>query len=139
MYLPTRADPASEFVCPEDATFVDICRARAAAQARQNVFTFLDEEGESTVTYAELDAGARAVAALLQRHLAPGDRALLLYPPGREYVLGFLGCLYAGVVAVPAYPPDPMRLGRTLPRLQALVADCGARVALTTSGIAGMV
>jgi amino acid adenylation domain-containing protein len=139
MHLPTRADPASEFVCPEDLTFVDLCRARASAQGGQNVFTFLDEEGERTVTYAELDAGARAVAALLRRHLAPGDRALLLYPPGREYVLGFLGCLYAGVVAVPAYPPDPMRLGRTLPRLQALVADCGARVALTTSGIAGMV
>ncbi|WP_164014463.1 non-ribosomal peptide synthetase [Pyxidicoccus trucidator] len=139
MYLPTRADPASEFVCPEDATFVDLCRARAAAQGGQEVFTFFDEEGDSTVTYAELDAGARAVAALLQQHLAPGDRALLLYPPGREYVLGFLGCLYAGVVAVPAYPPDPMRLGRTLPRLQALVADCGARVALTTSGIAGLV
>jgi amino acid adenylation domain-containing protein len=139
MYLPTRADPASDFVCPEQATFVDVCRARAAAQGGEQVFTFLEEEGESTLTYAALDAGARAVAALLQRHLAPGDRALLLYPPGREYVLGFLGCLYAGVVAVPAYPPDPMRLGRTLPRLQALVADCGARVALTTSGISELV
>ncbi|MBZ4419894.1 non-ribosomal peptide synthetase [Myxococcus sp. RHSTA-1-4] len=139
MHLPTRADTASAFVCPEDATFVEVCRARAEAQGGERIFTFLDEEGESTVTYAELDAGARAVAALLQRHLAPGERALLLYPPGREYVLGFLGCLYAGVVAVPAYPPDPMRLGRTLPRLQSLVADCGARVALTTSGIAEMV
>ncbi|MFP2932821.1 AMP-binding protein, partial [Pyxidicoccus sp. 3LG] len=124
MHLLTRAEPASEFVCPEDTTFVDVCRARAAAQPGDWVFTFLEDEGEHTVTYAELDAGARAVAALLQRHLAPGERALLLYPPGREYVMGFLGCLYAGVIAVPAYPPDPMRLGRTLPRLQALVADC---------------
>jgi amino acid adenylation domain-containing protein len=139
MHLPTRAAPASEFVCPEGATFVEVCRARAAAQGGERVFTFLDEEGERAVTYAELDAGARAVAGLLRRHLAPGERALLLYPPGREYVLGFLGCLYAGVVAVPAYPPDPLRLGRTLPRLQALVADCGARVALTTSGISELV
>ncbi|HZI11502.1 MAG TPA: amino acid adenylation domain-containing protein [Myxococcus sp.] len=139
MHLLTRAEPAADFVCPDGASFVDVCRARAARQPEERVFTFLDDEGERTVTYAELDAGARAVAALLQRHLAPGDRALLLYPPGREYVLGFLGCLYAGVVAVPAYPPDPLRLSRTLPRLQALVADCGARVALTTSGIAELV
>jgi amino acid adenylation domain-containing protein len=139
MHLPTRAEPAAEFVCPDGASFVDVCRARAARQPTERVFTFLEDDGERTVTYAELDAGARAVAALLQRHLAPGERALLLYPPGREYVLGFLGCLYAGVVAVPAYPPDPMRLGRTLPRLQALVADCGAKVALTTSGIAELV
>ncbi|QDF05535.1 non-ribosomal peptide synthetase [Myxococcus xanthus] len=139
MHLPTRADPASEFVCPEDVTLVDMCRARAAAQPDDWIYTFLDDAGEQALSYAELDASARAVAALLQRHLAPGERALLMYPPGRDYTLGFLACLYAGVVAVPAYPPDPMRLGRTLPRLQALVADCGARVALTTSGIADMV
>lgn len=139
MHLSTRADPASEFVCPENATFVDVCRARAAAQPGEWIYTFLDDAGDQSLTYAELDAGARAVAALLQRHLSPGDRALLLYPPGRDYALGFLACLYAGVVAVPAYPPDPMRLGRTLPRLQALVADCGARVALTTTFIADMV
>ncbi len=139
MNLPTRADPASEFVCPEDATFVDVCRSRARAQPDDWIYTFLDDAGEQALSYAELDASARAVAALLQRHLAPGERALLLYPPGRDYALGFLACLYAGVVAVPAYPPDPVRLGRTLPRLQALVADCGARVALTTSGIADAV
>ncbi|NVI99072.1 amino acid adenylation domain-containing protein [Myxococcus sp. AM009] len=139
MHLPIRSQYASEAARPGDATLVDVCRTRAAAQPEDWIYTFLEDEGESVLTYAELDAGARAVAALLQRHLAPGDRALLLYPPGREYAFGFLGCLYAGVVAVPAYPPDPMRLGRTLPRLQSLVADCGARVALTTSGIADMV
>ncbi|ATB48291.1 non-ribosomal peptide synthetase [Corallococcus macrosporus] len=139
MHLSTRADTASEFVCPEDATFVDVCRARAAAQPGDWIYTFLDDAGEQSLSYAELDAGARAVAARLQKHLAPGDRALLLYPPGRDYALGFLACLYAGVVAVPAYPPDPMRLGRTLPRLQALIADCGARVALTTTFIVDMV
>ncbi|AKQ66000.1 Malonyl CoA-acyl carrier protein transacylase [Myxococcus hansupus] len=118
---------------------MDVCRTRATAQPGDWIYTFLDDMGEHALTYAELDAGARAVAALLQRHLSPGERALLLYPPGREYALGFLACLYAGVVAVPAYPPDPMRLGRTLPRLQALIADCGARVALTTTFIADMV
>ncbi|NTX16598.1 amino acid adenylation domain-containing protein [Myxococcus sp. CA056] len=139
MHLPTRAAPASAFVRPENATLVDVCRARAVSQPTDSIFTFVDEEGEHTVTYAELDAQVRAVAARLQQEMAPGDRALLMYSPGREYVVGFLACLYAGVVAVPAYPPDVMRLGRTLPRLQALVADCGARVALTTSGISELV
>ena len=139
MHLPTRETPARAVPVSEVSTFVEVLRERAWRQPEARVFTFVDEEGESHISYRELDSGARAVAALLQRHLAPGDRALLLYPPGREYVLGFLGCLYAGVIAVPAYPPDPTRLGRTLPRLRALVADCRATAALTTSPVLDMV
>ncbi|QRN93141.1 amino acid adenylation domain-containing protein [Archangium violaceum] len=139
MQLPTRDTPAHAISLPEGITFVDVLRQRVRNQPEARVFTFLDEDGETHVTYRELDEGARAVAASLRRHLAPGERALLLYPPGREYVLGFLGCLYAGVIAVPAYPPDPSRLGRTLPRLQSLVADCRATAALTTSAVLDMV
>ena len=139
MHLPSRDTSVRAFRLSEGVSFVEVLRERARRQPDERVFTFLDEEGETHATYRELDEGARAVAALLQRHLAPGDRALLLYPPGREYVLGFLGCLYAGVIAVPAYPPDPTRLGRTLPRLQALVADCRATAALTTSPVLDMV
>ncbi|WNG46959.1 amino acid adenylation domain-containing protein [Archangium minus] len=139
MPLLSRDDSARGVCLPKDATFVDVLRERVLRQPEARVFTFLDEDGESSLTYQELDERARAVAATLRRHLAPGERVLLLYPPGREYVLGFLGCLYAGVVAVPAYPPDPARLGRTLPRLQALVADCRATAALTTSALLDMV
>ncbi|WPB81915.1 amino acid adenylation domain-containing protein [Archangium violaceum] len=139
MPLLSRENPARAVSMPEGTTFVDVLRERALFQPDARVFTFLDEAGEISVTYRELDEGARAVAATLRQHLAPGDRALLLYPPGREYVLGFLGCLYAGVIAVPAYPPDPSRLARTLPRLQALVADCQATAALTTSALLDMV
>ncbi|HEX5748905.1 MAG TPA: amino acid adenylation domain-containing protein [Archangium sp.] len=138
MPLLSRENPARAVSLPDGTTFVDVLRERALLQPDARVFTFLDEAGESSVTYRELDEGARAVAATLHQHLAPGDRALLLYPPGREYVLGFLGCLYAGVIAVPAYPPDPSRLARTLPRLQSLVADCQATAALTTSGLLDM-
>ncbi|AKJ04231.1 amino acid adenylation domain-containing protein [Archangium gephyra] len=139
MPLLSRENPARAVSIPDGTTFVDVLRERALLQPDARVFTFLDESGESTITYRELDEGARAVAATLRQHLAPGDRALLLYPPGREYVLGFLGCLYAGVIAVPAYPPDPSRLARTLPRLQSLVADCQATAALTTSALLDMV
>jgi natural product biosynthesis luciferase-like monooxygenase protein len=78
------------------------------------------------------------VAATLQRLGAPGERAILLYPPGIEYIAAFFGCMYAGVLAVPAYPPDPSRLQRSLPRLVNICSDSGAKFLLTTSAIAAM-
>jgi acyl-CoA synthetase (AMP-forming)/AMP-acid ligase II len=65
-----------------------------------------------------------------------GERALLLYPPGLEYIAAFFGCLYGGAVAVPAYPPDLVRPERTLPRFRAIAHDAQPAVALTTSAIA---
>lgn len=88
------------------------------------------------LTLSELDTRARAIAARLASRVKPGERALLLYPPGFDYISAFIGCLYAGVIAVPAYPPDPARLSRTLPRLQSIVRDADAAVGLTTSDIA---
>lgn len=76
---------------------------------------------------------ARAVAAMLQQQGLVGERVLLLYAPGLDFIDGFLGCQLAGVVAVPAYPPDLLRAERSLPRLAAMVADCDARAVLTTS------
>src|SRR5262249_21939909 len=83
-------------------------------------------------SYGELDARARAIAAALKEKAQPGERALLLYPPGAEFLCAFFGCLYAGVVAVPTYPP---RRNRPDVRLRGIVLDSGARVALTTSEI----
>src|SRR5215213_5631539 len=126
--------PSSE-TGSEFATLVDLLRWRASHQSRGRAYTFLGdgEAEESSVNYGELDRRARAVAAQLQTlRVASGERALLLYPPGLEYVAAFLGCLYAGVVAVPAYPP---RLNRPIDRLQGIAADSKATVALTTTGI----
>ena len=81
---------------------------------------------------------AMAIGAWLESHDLVGERALLLYPAGLEFIAAFLGCLYAGVVAVPAYPPDPSRLARTLPRLQAIIRDSQASVVLTTQEILSM-
>lgn len=91
------------------------------------------------MTYATLDERARAIAATLQEKSAPLERALLLYPPGLEYVAAFFGCLYGKLIAIPAYPPDPSRLDRTLPRLRAIIADAQAAVVLTTSAIVALV
>ncbi|MGC9540720.1 aminotransferase class I/II-fold pyridoxal phosphate-dependent enzyme [Streptomyces sp. UG1] len=95
-------------------------------------------DGES-LTYRELDLRVRAVAVLLQRENLAGKPVLLLHPPGLDYIAGFLGCLYAGAIAVPAYPPDTRRFGRTMPRLAAIARDARATHALTTGEISRFV
>jgi phthiocerol/phenolphthiocerol synthesis type-I polyketide synthase C len=116
------------------STLVKLARHRALNQADRLAYTFLldGEAEEATLTYRELDAKARLVAALLQEIRAVGGRALLLYPPGLDYISAFFGCLYAGVVAVPAYPP---RRNRSLSRFESIVADAGATVVLATTSV----
>jgi 8-amino-7-oxononanoate synthase len=90
----------------------------------------VDGENEQLhLTYRELDRQARAIGAWLESHDLVGERALLLYPAGLEFIAAFFGCLYAGVVAVPVYPP---RRNRSMNRIQAIADDAGAKVALTT-------
>ncbi|HSM56063.1 MAG TPA: amino acid adenylation domain-containing protein [Candidatus Sulfomarinibacteraceae bacterium] len=115
-------------------TLVALLRARAAHNPEKLAYIFLEdgESDETRITYGELDRRARAFAAWLQRRGAAGERALLLYPPGLDYIAAYFGCLYAGVVAVPAYPP---RLNRPSPRVERIVTDAQAALALTTTTI----
>ncbi|HET8706340.1 MAG TPA: AMP-binding protein, partial [Pseudomonadales bacterium] len=88
-------------------TLVEVLRYRAQQHPDRLAYSFLpdgDDQG-LTLTYGELDQYAKAIAARLRERARPGDRALMLYPSGLEFVAGFFGCLYAGVIAVPAYPP----------------------------------
>jgi FkbH-like protein len=110
---------------------VDLLRQRAQNQPDTTAYIFLqDGEAETdSFTYRELDQQAQVIAASLQPLAAPGERALLLYPSGLEFIAAFFGCLYAGVIAVPAYPP---RRNQKMSRLQALVEDSQTKIALTT-------
>src|SRR5579859_1974255 len=116
---------------PPDTLF-KLARWRAQTQADVRGYTFLvdGESEEQFLSYGELDRRARAIAARVQTICRPGEHVLLLYGPGLDYIVALFACQYAGVVPVPAYPPDPLRSQRTLSRLQAIVADCGATVAL---------
>ncbi|HEX7839132.1 MAG TPA: AMP-binding protein, partial [Kofleriaceae bacterium] len=116
------------------STLAELLRMRALESPDSRVYTFLaDGEHEAaTLTFGELHRRALAIAASLGRAARPGARALLLCPPGLDYVCAFFGCLYAGVVAVPLYPPDPSRARRSLPRLLSVVTDAEPDVALTT-------
>ncbi len=116
------------------SNLVDLLRHRAAHQGFDRAFIYLvdGENEELPLTYRELDRQARAIAAWLQSLNLEGQRALLLYPAGLEFIAAFFGCLYAGVVAVPAYPP---RRNRSLSRIQAIADDAEAKVALTTQDV----
>jgi len=121
----------------EQPDLVEILRWRARNQPDRIAFTFLvdGEEREASLTYAQLDRRARAVAAALRARADPGARVLLVHAPGLDFVAAFLGCLYARVVAVPAYPPDPVRPDRSIARLCAIGAASDARLALTSAAI----
>ena len=122
-------------------SLVDVLRTRARDFPEQRAFTFL-ADGESeleSVTLGELDLRSRAIAALLQRRHGPGERALLLYPPGIDFIAAFFGCLYAGIVAVPAYPPRPSHPERWAPRLGAIARNAEAGIVLGTAEIVAMV
>jgi acyl-CoA synthetase (AMP-forming)/AMP-acid ligase II len=126
--------PVFDETNPERLTLVDILRWRAQHEPQSEAYTFLldGETKQVQMTYADLDGEARRVAALLQDRMAVGERVLLLYPPGLEYVAAIFGCFYAGMVAVPAYPP---RLNQSLMRIQTILQDAEVTVALTTSTI----
>lgn len=111
---------------------IDILQSRAVTEPQRLALNFLqDGEIESArLTYQELDQQARAIAAQLQDLQMQGERALLLYPPGLEFVSAFFGCLYAGVIAIPAYPP---RRDRGLDRLHKIIADATPKLVLTTT------
>jgi acyl-CoA synthetase (AMP-forming)/AMP-acid ligase II len=114
----------------------DVARRQADREPAGLPFTFIDYSGacsvDSTLSYTGLDRRARQIAALLQTRGRPGERVLLLYPAGLDYLCAFFGCLYAGMIAVPAYPPLNPRLRS---RLAAVADDCQASTALTTHAV----
>jgi acyl-CoA synthetase (AMP-forming)/AMP-acid ligase II len=119
------------------STLVEVLRWRALQQPGQRTYTYLvDGEAEGDhLTYAALDCQARSIGALLQSYRASGERALLLYPAGLEFIAAFFGCLYAGVIAVPLPLPNLARPQRILHRLRPIINDAQASVVLTMSAI----
>ena len=113
------------------ANFAESLQLHARTIPDQLAYRFLQDgrDSEVCITFAELDLAARAAAATLQRHCVQGDRVLILLKPGLDYVTAFLGCLYAGLIAVPAYPPGATK---TLDRLDGILGDCNPAAALTT-------
>jgi acyl-CoA synthetase (AMP-forming)/AMP-acid ligase II len=116
------------------ASITDALDQWSAQRSDRTAFIFL-EDGEREVdrcTFAELRRRSLGVARLLRQHVAPGERVLLAFPPGLEFVASFLGCLYAGVIAVPVNVP---RRNRYADKFSAVAQDCGARGVLSTGAL----
>lgn len=116
----------------DSGALVDHFRTVFGEHPEQQIFRFLvDGEGEPHgMTNAVLDLRARTIAAVLRERFPAGERALIMCPAGLDYVTSFFACLYAGLVAVPVYPPDPAFLMRTLPRLVGVIEDARPAVIL---------
>ncbi|MFO0946585.1 MAG: beta-ketoacyl synthase N-terminal-like domain-containing protein [Planctomycetota bacterium] len=120
--------------------FIDVLRDRTRWHGERTAFIFLadGEDDEQSLTFAELDARARAIAADLRRRVRSEDRALLVLPSSLDYVNAFFGCLYAGITAVTAHTPrlEGSLRERDLRRLQAIMDDARPAIVLTNSPIA---
>ncbi|MFQ6394485.1 fatty acyl-AMP ligase [Nocardia sp. KC 131] len=121
-------------------SYVHHVRQQVSAYGDTRSYTYLREAGreltEETVTYRELDRDARSVAAWLAARPESAEPVVLLYLDGMAFLRAFLGCLYAGVIAVPAPVPHDER---STQRVAAVIADSGARLVLTTSNVQPLV
>ena len=119
-----------------DTNVIGRLSALANSEPSAPCFTFLDGRGRvvDSSTRAQLLARVESMSGFvrLEAGIEPGERTVLVYPPSLDFVVAVLGCLYAGVVPVPVYPPNPFRLGHDLEGFRRVVSDCGARVALSS-------
>jgi acyl transferase domain-containing protein/acyl-CoA synthetase (AMP-forming)/AMP-acid ligase II/SAM-dependent methyltransferase/acyl carrier protein len=117
----------------DSVSLIQLLRARAEEGSAHGYEFLADTRSRPLfLSFAQLDRSARAVARILQRRHLGGQRALLCYPPGLDFLVGFFGCLYAGVVAVPLYPP---RANRSDVRLESVAENSGAVLVLTSTKI----
>ena len=127
--------PTSNHTLPDrkDLTIVDLLKLRADSCPDQTAYLFWQRNGKhDELTFAELQQRSQAIAAHLQCLDSVGNRALLLYPPGLDFITAFFGALYAGVVAVPAYPPHQ---NQSIGRLRAIAANAQANIILTKADL----
>ncbi|MEA5619313.1 AMP-binding protein [Cronbergia sp. UHCC 0137] len=110
-------------------TLVDILRAWTQERGDSLGFYFLQDSKQENLTYGDLDQKARAISIHLQAMHWQGERILLMYPPGLELIAAIMGCFYAGVVAVPVYPP---RRNQNMTRLLAIAKNAQPKGILTT-------
>jgi acyl-CoA synthetase (AMP-forming)/AMP-acid ligase II len=113
---------------------ISILNQRASQTPNQLAYIFLKnrENQEQNITYQQLSQNSKNIAIKLQSLIPKGSRALLLYPQGLEFINAFLGCLYAGIIAVPAYPP---KRNQKMSRLAAIIKDAQPQIILTTSSM----
>jgi amino acid adenylation domain-containing protein len=121
--------------------FVDHLQRLAAERPDDTALVIVSAADGATldtpIRYAELALRVRALAARLQRRFAPGERVLLLLDNDDRYVVAFLACLHAGLIAVPAFPPESAR-PQHLARLAGIAHDAQPAALLATRATLAM-
>jgi acyl-CoA synthetase (AMP-forming)/AMP-acid ligase II len=113
-------------------SITEIIEKRASLLPDKIAFTYIHTNGEEEIlSYSDLYSSSKKIAAYLQENAQKGDRVLLLFPQGLNFIKSFIGCLLAGMVAVPAYPPKKNKNGLGLNRI---LNDALPRVVLSNSG-----
>ena len=123
-------------------TLLDRLDKWCKAQPDKILYTFLDDKGKETVklSYADIDRKTNAIATIMRKSKTDGgwgikakDRVLLVYPPSLDFIVAYIACLRAGVVAVPVFPPHPGKLRKDLQHFVSIHESSGATVALTNN------
>jgi len=116
------------------STLLHLLHHRAISTPGEIAFIYLrdGENDEEKISYGELYLSAVLIAKSLVNDNLSGEKAIMFYPPGLEFIKALFGCFYAGIIAVPAYPP---RKNRSLDRIRAMVKDSGAKIVLSTEDI----
>ncbi|WP_191055935.1 non-ribosomal peptide synthetase [Planktothrix sp. FACHB-1355] len=119
-----------------EETFVALLDYRAGKTSDKGFYFYRDRTSFDFLSFKALSVKSRAIAFEIRKYCEKGARALLFYPQGLEYITAFFGCLYAGVIAVPVYPP---RNNRNFERLDSIIQNSGAELALTTGNLSNTV
>jgi acyl-CoA synthetase (AMP-forming)/AMP-acid ligase II len=119
---------------PAFNSLVDLITRRAVEQHDERGYVFLSDKGdeEAASTFGELHRRALAVAAQLRESGSPGERALLLFGPGLDFIIAYFGCVLAGVIAVPMMLP---RRNSSLGSSASIVANAGPRFLMTNERV----
>ncbi|HEY4857863.1 MAG TPA: fatty acyl-AMP ligase [Xanthobacteraceae bacterium] len=119
---------------PAFNSLVDLITRRAVEQHDERGYVFLSDKGdeEAALTFGELHRRAMAVAAQLRESGSPGERALLLFGPGLDFIIAYFGCVLAGVIAVPMMLP---RRNSSLGSSASIVANAGPRFLMTNERV----
>ena len=112
-------------------TLVDALKRIVIETPDHLLYTYIKNSVESNLTAIELDTQAQHISQIMHLHVEPCERAILMYPPGHEFISALFGCFYANIIAVPIYAHQ-FQVANLVTRLERIIQDNGARIILTT-------
>ncbi|HEV7598941.1 MAG TPA: fatty acyl-AMP ligase [Bradyrhizobium sp.] len=115
-------------------SLVELLHHRALHQANERAYVFINDAGTelAELTFKQLDDSSRSLAKRISKLARPGDRALLVFPSGLDFLVAYFACLYAGIIAVPAVPP---RRGRLRHATLGIASDCRPKLGFTSDAL----